>query len=90
MGQKIHPIGFRLSVNKNWSSRWYANSKNFASMLNEDLKVRAYLKRKRLKKPKDQKEAARVFRNLMRAGFGSKTIFTILKKWDVDEETLRA
>jgi small subunit ribosomal protein S3 len=46
MGQKIHPIGFRLSVNKNWSSRWYANSKNFASMLNEDLKVRDYLKRK--------------------------------------------
>ncbi len=44
MGQKIHPIGFRLSVNKNWTSRWYANSKNFATMLNEDLKVRAYLK----------------------------------------------
>src|ERR1700704_5597172 len=46
MGQKIHPIGFRLSVNKNWSSRWYANSKNFATMLNEDLKVRAYLKKR--------------------------------------------
>ena len=46
MGQKIHPIGFRLSVNKNWSSRWYANTKNFSAMLNEDLKVRAYLKRK--------------------------------------------
>ena len=53
----------------------------------EDL-ARAYLKRKRLKKPKDQKQAARIFRNLMRAGFGSRTIFTILKKWDVDEETL--
>jgi len=46
MGQKIHPIGFRLSVNKNWSSRWFANSKNFPGMLNEDLKVRAYLKKK--------------------------------------------
>jgi small subunit ribosomal protein S3 len=46
MGQKIHPIGFRLSVNKNWSSRWYANSKNFAAMLNEDLKVRDYLKKR--------------------------------------------
>ena len=46
MGQKIHPIGFRLSVNKNWASRWYANSKNFASMLNEDLKVRDYLKKR--------------------------------------------
>jgi len=46
MGQKIHPIGFRLSVNKNWSSRWFANSRNFAHMLNEDLKVRDYLKKK--------------------------------------------
>lgn len=46
MGQKIHPIGFRLSVNKNWTSRWFANSKNFASMLNEDLKVRTYLRKK--------------------------------------------
>ncbi len=46
MGQKIHPIGFRLSVNRNWSSRWYANSKNFATMLNEDLKVRDYLKKR--------------------------------------------
>jgi regulatory protein len=55
----------------------------------EDL-ARAYLKRKRLKKPADQKDAARIFRNLMRAGFGSKTIFTILKKWDVDEEMLTA
>jgi len=46
MGQKIHPTGFRLSVNKNWSSRWFAGSKNFATMLNEDLKVRDYLKGK--------------------------------------------
>jgi len=29
MGQKIHPVGFRLSVLRNWSSKWYANSKNF-------------------------------------------------------------
>jgi len=46
MGQKIHPIGFRLAVNKNWGSKWFANSKNFATMLNEDLKVREYLKGK--------------------------------------------
>ncbi len=44
MGQKIHPTGFRLSINRNWASRWYANSKNFATMLNEDIKVRDYLK----------------------------------------------
>jgi regulatory protein len=56
--------------------------------IKEEYLARAYLKRKRLQKPKDQKGAARVFRNLVRAGFGSRTIFTILKKWDVDEETL--
>ena len=36
MGQKINPIGFRLAVNRNWSSRWYANSRTFAPMLAED------------------------------------------------------
>ncbi|PTR13754.1 MULTISPECIES: 30S ribosomal protein S3 [unclassified Nitrosospira] len=46
MGQKINPTGFRLSVLKNWTSKWYANSKNFPGMLNEDIKVRAYLKKK--------------------------------------------
>src|SRR6202163_1531211 len=46
MGQKIHPIGFRLAVNKNWASRWYASTKNFAGMLLEDIKVRESLKKK--------------------------------------------
>jgi small subunit ribosomal protein S3 len=46
MGQKIHPTGFRLSVLRNWTSRWYANNRNFAGMLNEDIKVRDFLKRK--------------------------------------------
>jgi small subunit ribosomal protein S3 len=46
MGQKINPIGFRLGVLRNWTSKWYANSKNFAGMLNDDIKVRAYLKKK--------------------------------------------
>ena len=46
MGQKIHPTGFRLAVTRDWSSRWYANSKNFAGMLNEDVQVRDYLKTK--------------------------------------------
>jgi small subunit ribosomal protein S3 len=46
MGQKINPVGFRLAVNRNWSSRWYANSKNFGPMLAEDIKVRDFLKKK--------------------------------------------
>ena len=46
MGQKINPIGFRLAVNRSWSSRWYANNRNFGAMLAEDIKVRDFLKRK--------------------------------------------
>jgi len=46
MGQKINPIGFRLAVNRNWSSKWYAKSRNFAPMLAEDIKVRDFLKKK--------------------------------------------
>src|ERR671938_1496709 len=46
MGQKIHPTGFRLALNKNWASRWYANNKGFSSMLLEDVKVRDFLKEK--------------------------------------------
>ncbi|SFU78795.1 SSU ribosomal protein S3P [Nitrosomonas eutropha] len=46
MGQKINPTGFRLSVLKNWSSRWYANTKKFSVFLNEDINVRKYLKKK--------------------------------------------
>ena len=46
MGQKIHPTGFRLSVQKNWSSKWYANKANFPIMLQEDIRVRDYLKKK--------------------------------------------
>jgi small subunit ribosomal protein S3 len=46
MGQKINPIGFRLGVNRNWSSRWYASSRAFPGMLAEDIKVRDFLKKK--------------------------------------------
>ena len=60
------------------------------SEVDEEKQAREYLRRKRLAKPKDRKQAARIFRQLMRAGFGSKTIFAILKKWDVEEEMLSA
>src|SRR2546430_6527579 len=46
MGQKINPTGFRLAVNRDWASKWYANSKHFATTLNEDVKVRDYLRKK--------------------------------------------
>jgi regulatory protein len=56
--------------------------------ISDENQARNFLARKRTKKPTDQKQTARVFRQLMRAGFASKTIFTILKKWDVDEAVL--
>jgi regulatory protein len=56
--------------------------------VNDEKQARDYLSRKRTKKPTDQRQTARIFRQLMRAGFSSKTIFTILKKWDIDEEVL--
>lgn len=46
MGQKIHPTGFRLSVSRNWSSRWFASGRQFSEMLTDDLRVREYLRRK--------------------------------------------
>ncbi|MBO7081153.1 MAG: 30S ribosomal protein S3 [Neisseriaceae bacterium] len=46
MGQKINPTGFRLAVNKNWSSKWYAKSAEFPTVLKQDIDVREYLKKR--------------------------------------------
>lgn len=46
MGQKIHPTGFRLGVQRTWTAKWFGSNKDFAATLNEDIKVREYLKRK--------------------------------------------
>ena len=45
MGQKVHPTGFRLAITKSWVSRWYAEN-DFGKFLQEDLKIRKYLKKK--------------------------------------------
>ena len=45
MGQKVNPIGFRLGVIKTWDSRWYAKA-DYAKLLHEDLKLRAFLKKR--------------------------------------------
>lgn len=46
MGQKVHPIGFRIGVNKTWSSTWYANKKDYRKNLYEDVKIRKFLKKR--------------------------------------------
>ena len=46
MGQKVHPTGFRLGIATDWTSKWYADSADFANFLDEDLKIREFLKKK--------------------------------------------
>src|SRR5277367_6493770 len=55
--------------------------------VNEEALARDFLRRKRVSQPTDQKQVARIFRMMVRAGFASHIIFRILKKWDVDDET---
>ena len=43
MGQKVNPVGLRVGITRDWNSRWYANKKDFASLLNEDVKIRKFL-----------------------------------------------
>ena len=58
--------------------------------VNEEEQARAFLRRKRMKKPANNKEAARIFRALVRAGFGAGVSIRILKNWDVEDEVLTA
>src|SRR5688500_20169829 len=46
MGQKVNPIGYRLAVNRDWRSRWYASPKELPEFLHSDLKIRKYVKDK--------------------------------------------
>ena len=46
MGQKVNPIGLRLGVNRTWDSRWYANTKDYARLLHEDLNIRQFVREK--------------------------------------------
>jgi small subunit ribosomal protein S3 len=46
MGQKVHPIGIRLGIVKDWNSRWFANSQDYSVFLHQDLQVRDFIKKK--------------------------------------------
>lgn len=46
MGQKVHPVGFRVGVNKGWNSTWYANKKDYRKNIYEDVKIRKFIKKK--------------------------------------------
>lgn len=57
---------------------------------NEETLAREHLERKRIKKPENEKETARVMRRLIAAGFSPSTVYKILRQWDLPEETLAA
>lgn len=88
MGQKIHPTGFRRAVTKNWSSRWFANSKEFPGMLKEDVKVREYLKRKLAHASVGRVTIERPAKNARVTVFSARPGVVIGKKGE-DIETLR-
>ena len=46
MGQKVHPVGFRLGVSKDWVSKWYAEGKDYANFLEKDFEVREFIRKK--------------------------------------------
>ncbi|MDH4030225.1 MAG: 30S ribosomal protein S3, partial [Chromatiales bacterium] len=46
MGQKVNPIGIRLGITRDWSSRWYADTRNFPEFVNTDWRIREFLKKK--------------------------------------------
>ncbi len=46
MGQKVHPVGLRIGIIRDWESRWFGTNKSFADQLHEDLRIRKYIKEK--------------------------------------------
>lgn len=46
MGQKVNPVGYRLAINRDWRSRWFASKKELPEFLHSDLKIRGYVKKK--------------------------------------------
>lgn len=86
MGQKVHPIGFRLGIYKDWDARWFAQGNNYGNMVIEDLKIRKYLEN-RLKKAEISKiEIEKAGDNLRVIVFAGKPGMIIGKKGqDIDD-----
>ena len=89
MGQKIHPTGFRLAVTKNWQSRWYANSKQFPEMLQNDIKVRDFLTKKLVNAAVSKVVIERPAKNAKITIYSARPGVVIGKKGE-DIETLRS
>ena len=89
MGQKVNPIGFRLAVKKNWSSKWFSTSKNFAALLQNDIKVRAFLNKKLVNAAVSKIIIERPAKNAKITIYSARPGIVIGKKGE-DIETLRS
>ena len=89
MGQKVNPIGFRLAVKKNWSSKWFSNSKNFSALLLNDIKVRAFLNKKLVNAAVSKIVIERPAKNAKITIYSARPGIVIGKKGE-DIETLRS
>jgi len=81
--QKLQQKGVSRGIVDETLEARYANT-------DEETLARAYLERKRIRKPEDEKQTARVMRRLVAAGFSTRAIYKILRQWDVPDESLAA
>ncbi len=88
MGQKVNPNGIRLGITKDWTSKWYAHSKDYANYLNNDMKVRKFLSKKLKGAGVSQILIERPARNARVAIYSARPGVIIGKKGS-DVETLR-
>ena len=88
MGQKVHPVGIRLGIVKDWNSTWYADSKDFADYLNNDLAVRNFIRKKLSHASVSQIQVNRLARNARVVIHTARPGIVIGKKGE-DIETLR-
>ncbi len=90
MGQKVHPTGFRLGIATDWTSRWYADSKNYADFLETDLRVREFIKQKLAHASVSRVEIARASRTAQITVYTARPGVVIGKKGEDIERLRRA
>jgi small subunit ribosomal protein S3 len=89
MGQKVHPTGIRLGIVKDWTSKWYADTGNYADFLNVDLNVREFLRKKLANASVSRIQIERPAKNARITIHTARPGIVIGKKGE-DIETLRA
>ena len=89
MGQKVNPIGMRIAVDKNWRSRWFSSKREFGTLLVEDLKIRALVK-KRLENAAVPEVLIERYANRVRVNIYTARPGIVIGRKGQDIETMRA